>query len=175
MNKLTLAAAAVLVIAGGTRSSAREDNRRNGVPSLLEFRAMTGVAAPYLNPGNPIRGINGGGVPWVVSSAKGALRADGKLEIALTGLVLEATGANPVPQFRAIVSCLSRDGSGSPTTVNVATDPFDATTGFASTGGGDARLETFLKLPTPCIAPIVFVTNAPAAPAPTRWFAATRY
>jgi hypothetical protein len=49
-----------------------------------------------------------------------------------------------------------------PTTVNVSTDLFDVTP------RGDGHLETSVSLPSPCFAPIVFVT------APTgQWFAIT--
>jgi hypothetical protein len=37
---------------------------------------------------------------------------------------------------------------------------------------GDARIEATLTLPTPCVAPIVFVTSGTGAP-PGSWFAAT--
>ncbi|MGE5567760.1 MAG: hypothetical protein ACM3S5_01880 [Rhodospirillales bacterium] len=75
---------------------------------------------------------------------------------------------NTVAAYRAIVSCLSKDASGAPTTVNLMTDQFPATTGFASEGGGNAKIEAFLNLPSPCIAPIMFVTSPGGA-----WFAAT--
>jgi hypothetical protein len=50
----------------------------------------------------------------------------------------------------------------------VQTDPFPATTGPASTGGGNAKIEADLALADPCIAPIVFVTSAGGS-----WFAST--
>jgi len=69
-----------------------------------------------------------------------------------------------VPNFRAIVSCLTTDASGSvAATSNVVTDPFPATS------TGDADIEALVDLPTPCIAPIVFVTN----PTGTGWFSVT--
>ena len=75
---------------------------------------------------------------------------------------------NTVAAFRAVVSCLTKDAGGAPATVNVATAPFPATTGPASTGGGNAKIEAWLNLPSPCIAPIVFVTSPGG-----NWFAAT--
>ena len=44
-----------------------------GVPT-----ALTGAA-------NPIRGINGGGVPWVIDRGTGELSADGRLNVTCTG------------------------------------------------------------------------------------------
>jgi hypothetical protein len=53
---------------------------------------------------------------------------------------------------------------------NILTDPFPATTGLASAGGGNAKIEADLSLPSPCIAPIIFVTSAGGS-----WFAATGF
>ncbi|HHY55390.1 MAG TPA: hypothetical protein GYA08_08130 [Chloroflexi bacterium] len=144
-------------------------------PRLLEFKTMAGVSRPYTGGANAIRGVSGGGLPWVLKSAKGELRADGTLEVKVKGLVFDPNdpvvierglaGQNTVPEFRAIVSCQSVDGNGNATVVNLATAPFPATTGL---GAGDAEIETRLSLPSPCIAPIIFVTNPAGA-----WFAAT--
>jgi hypothetical protein len=129
---------------------------------VLEFSTMTPVVSPFTGSTNPVRGINGGGVPWRLDSAKGELGADGRLEIKVEGLVIAATGVNPISAFRGVVNCLT---PASPTTgVNLVTDPAPATT------AGDATIEANLALPTPCIAPIVFVTNGTVAP-PGAWFA----
>ncbi len=136
-------------------------------PKILEFDTMVGIPQALTGTQNPIRGINGGGLPWTLSSASGELKASGRLEIKVEGLVLAAganAGSNPIASFRAIVSCLAGDGS----IQNVTTDPFPATTGPASSGGGNARIETTVILPQPCIAPIIFVTSPGGA-----WFAVT--
>ena len=70
-------------------------------------------------------------------------------------------GTNPIASFKAIVSCLSSSG-GAPTTVNVATDPVPAS------ATGDAEIEATVALPSPCFAPVVFVTSGGGS-----WFAAT--
>jgi hypothetical protein len=135
---------------------------------ILEWKTMvgvplafTGTAMPQLN----IRGIVGGGVPWTLTAAKGRLKQNGRLVIEVDGLVLATTLSNPAAAFRATVSCLTDTGA----TMNVSTvDTFPATTGLASAGGGDARIETRLELPHPCIAPIVFVTSTGGS-----WFAST--
>lgn len=132
--------------------------------SILEFTTMAPVTGPYVGSANPIRGINGGGLPWVLSSANGELQSNGHLEVTVRGLVLAAgpnAGTNPIPSFKAIVSCLSIS-DGSPTTVNVQTGLFPATT------TGNSHIEAQLTLPQPCIAPIVFVTSPTGA-----WFAVT--
>ncbi len=142
------------------------------VPKILEFNTMIGVPRPYTGAANAIRGIGGGGLPWVVRAAKGELKTNGKLEIKVSGLVIDPNdpaaitagraGTNPSPTFKAIVSCLSKDANGAATTVNVSTSTFPATP------TGDSVIEDTVALPQPCIAPIIFITSPTDA-----WFAAT--
>jgi hypothetical protein len=149
-------AGAVLAQPGGGAAKMLEWKTMVGVPT-----ALTGTQVPPI----PIRGINGGGVPWNLTSAKGLLRTNGRLEIKVDGLVLATTLSNPASAFKATVSCLTDTGA----TMNVSTvDSFPATLGLASAGGGDARIEARLELPHPCIAPIVFVTSTGGS-----WFAIT--
>lgn len=136
---------------------------------ILEFDTMVGIPQAFTGTQMPIRGINGGGIPWMIRAASGELKADGKLRIQVRGLVLAAgsnAGSNPITSFRGLVSCLQSDG----TPANVSTDPFPATTGPASDGGGDAKIEAKVDLPQPCIAPIIFVTSPGGA-----WFASTGF
>lgn len=147
-------------------SSAAHSNQQEKV---LEFDTMAPVTGAFVGTANPIRGVNGGGLPWQIDEADGELTTSGKLEVDVSGLVLleaapvppDRQGINPAPMFQAVVSCLSTV-DGVATTVNVATDPVPATT------TGDARIEAELDLPENCIAPIVFV-----GPSATTWFAAT--
>ncbi len=140
--------------------------RRGGSPSgtLLEFNTMTPVTGPFVGTANPIRGVSGGGLPWTISKGQGELRS-GDLEVHVRGLVLAAgplAGTNPISSFRAIISCQSIDGTGNPSVVNINTDNFPATS------TGDSDIEAAVEVPSPCFAPIVFVTS------PTgRWFAIT--
>jgi hypothetical protein len=134
--------------------------------TILEFKTMVGVSGPFVGP-NAIQGIVGGGLPWAIASGKGELKADGKLEVKVRGLVLSAgplSGTNPVTTFRAVVSCQTIDAAGQPAVANVSTGEFPAN------NAGDSDIEAMVMLPTPCVAPIVFVTN-PAL----RWFAATGF
>ena len=160
----------------GKQDNGKHDDRSN----ILEFQNMVGVPRPYTGATNAIRGVAGGGLPWVIGSAQGELDVDGHLEVQVTGLVIDpndpaaitagAAGQNPLATFAAIVSCQSKDMAGAATVVNMMTSAFPATTGPATAGGGNARIETFLQLPKPCIAPIVFVTSPGGA-----WFAATGF
>ncbi len=184
LRLLTLTAVAVLGSAAALSADDRghDGNRGNDrdkdKETILEFETMTGVPRPYTGSANAIRGVAGGGLPWVVAAARGELGADGHLQVTVKGLVLDpndpgtiqagVAGQNPVGSFAAIVSCLSKDLSGAASTMNLMTQAFPATTGPASAGGGNARISAYLQLPKPCIAPIVFVTSPTGA-----WFAAT--
>lgn len=162
MRKLltTLAAAFTLLVPAG--SAVHADGQ-----TVLEFETMAPVSGPFVGTANPVRGVPGGGIPWVIGSGQGALSSDGRLEVEVQGLVLATTHINPVANFQAVVSCLSIDSTGAPITVNVHTGSFAAST------QGDSQIEATVSLPSPCIAPIVFVTS-PAGTNPTgRWFATT--
>ena len=144
-----------------------------GAKKILDFDTMVGVPRPFTGAANAIRGVSGGGLPWVIDQGKGKLRADGRIQVEVQGLVLDPNdadviaaglaGTNPVANFKAIVSCLSKNAAGTiATTVNVETDLFPAS------ATGDSEIEDTVDLPEPCIAPIVFVTSPGG-----QWFAAT--
>ena len=157
---IALALGAVFVGGGFSQAAAKE-------PKVLEFDSMAGLPSAFTGTQIPIRGINGGGLPWDIGPSFGELKADGTLEVSVHRLVFAAgpnVGRNTVASFRAIVSCLTSDGG----VANMMTSPFPATLGAASAGGGNAEIEAMLTLPQPCIAPIVFVTSPGGA-----WFATT--
>ena len=153
-------AVGLIVQASGASSSGQK---------VLEFDTMAGVNGPFVGSANPIRGVNGGGLPWQIAEGRGELASNGRLEVEVRGLVLlnaapvppALRGTNPISSFRAIVSCLTIS-DGSPATTNVATGPFPAT------ATGDSKIEATVGLPSPCFAPIIFV-----GPSPTTWFAVT--
>lgn len=140
----------------------------------LEFNTMIGVPRPYTGATNAIRGVPGGGLPWVIEYGKGKLSPDGKVDVLVKGLVFDPNdpdviargigGTNTIPNFEVIVSCLSRDTDGNPTTVNVPTGLFPAD------AMGNAHIVDNVSLPQPCIAPILFVTSPGGA-----WFASTGF
>jgi hypothetical protein len=157
MKKLVVLFAVAVAVGVAVSAALSAGDTRN----VLKFDTMAPVDAPYTGATNAIRGVPGGGVPWVIDSAHGQLRANGRLHVEVEGLVLASTGANPVGTFKAIVSCLS-SSAGAPTTVNVATTPVPATT------AGNAEIDATISLPSPCFAPIVFVTSGGGS-----WFAVT--
>lgn len=139
---------------------------------IMKFDTLTTVAGPYANSANAVRGIAGGGLPWVVEAGSGSLSQDGHLLLRIRGLVLAShpsvpaalRGKNPFPAFRAIVSCLSIGLDGTAAVANVSTGEFDANP------DGNSDIDARVSLPQPCIAPIVLVTGPSGA---ERWFAVT--
>ena len=159
------AALAILVPALAVGSPAGADPG-----TILKFDTMTPVTGPYVGGTNPIRTVPGGGLPWIITAGTGSLKSDGHLLVHVRGLVLAdrppvpagLQGTNPVPDFRAIISCQSIGADGTATVANVSTAQFPAST------AGDADINATVSLPSPCIAPVVFVTSPGGA-----WFAAT--
>ena len=146
-----------------TASGSKEDGQ-----DVLEFDTMAPVVEPFTGSAHPIRGVSGGGLPWELDRARGRLDANGNLSVRVDGLVLARRapvppalqGTNPIPEFRAIVSCLTPASPDVGELTRTATVP--------ASSDGDARIKAHLSLPDTCIAPIVFVTSPTDA-----WFAAT--
>ena len=134
-----------------------DGNDGNDSLVLLRFRTLFGVRGPYLSsfvPPTPLRGLNGAPGPWSVKRAAGSVKSDGTVVVRVRGLIVPALGSNPVPSFRAVVSCRSIDSSGNASIVNTSTADFPATP------SGDADIRAEVKLPSPCVAPLVFVTSS---------------
>jgi hypothetical protein len=159
MRRWTFVAALVLGVALIAQTSAASSTSGE---TVLEFNTMFGVNDPFRGATNAIRGIPGAGAPWRIDDVNGELESDGRLEIDVEGLVLVSTGLNPSAFFRGAVSCLTSTGT-TVSTVNLVTEQFPATT------TGDSKIEATVSLPSPCVAPIVFVMNAGG----TSWFAVT--
>ena len=148
--------ATAICVAGLTAASAAPtlaDEKGN----LTDFSSMTGVTGGAVGTVND-RGIKGGGLPWVISTGSGTVGHDGTVDVTVTGLIITVppvNGINPVPFFKATVSCLTPKG-----VVNVSTGNFPASL------AGDSHIHGVVALPHPCMAPIIFVA------APTgQWFA----
>jgi hypothetical protein len=136
---------------------------------VVDAKVLAPVTEPYIGGTNAIRGLAGGGLPWEIGSGSVDLRAGGQLHVEVEGLVLarrspvptNLQGTNPVAHFKAIVSCLTTT-NGAATTSNVSTSLVPASS------AGDAEIDATVALPSPCLAPIVFVTSPTGA-----WFAVT--
>ena len=103
-----------------------------------------------------LSGLTGGGVPWSISNGRVHLFADGRLHVEVEGLVVTASGVNPVATGKAVVAC------GGTFADDTDVVPFSA--------AGDAEVDTVVGLPSPCLAPAVFFTNAT-----NRWFAVSGF
>ena len=96
-------------------------------------------------------GVAPGGAPWVIDKGDAKVRADGRVEARLDGLVIPtapSNGTNPIPQIAATVYC---NGAAVGTTTAVPFSP-----------AGDARIDDTLgtPLPSPCLAPAVLFNPA---------------
>jgi hypothetical protein len=124
-----------------------------GPATVLKADTLAGVTGPYVGSANPIRGVNGGGIPWDIAEGKAVLSADGHLVVKVEGLVLATTGTNPVTTFRGLVSCQTIvDGAAA--VVNVPTDAFPASTAGESRKSSTSRTATSTRSPivrSPCI------------------------
>jgi len=113
MRKISLLLAAVggaaLVSAAAVQGVAASAGP--GPATVLKFATMTPVTGPYVGTANPVRGVPGGGLPWILTAGSGSLKRDGHLLVRVRGLVLAnqapvppaLQGTNPFPDFRALV------------------------------------------------------------------------
>jgi hypothetical protein len=127
---------------------------------VLAFQTMIGNSGPYVGSAGALRNIPAGGAPWKITSAFGVLESNGRLFIRVHGLTL-LNNTNPVPNFQGAVSCQSIGSGGQATIANVFTPNATAS------ATGDSVISATVTLPSPCFAPLVFVTS----PAPQAWFA----
>ena len=143
---------------------------------VLAFSTMRGNL-PHVD----INGNFGAGAPWVIRDGDGALSSEGEIQIRVRGLVFAKSvpnvgGTNPVPSFRAIVSCTTVNSEGATEVVNISTG------GFPADANGNCNIHDKITLPNPCYAPIVLVgpETSPATPSNSvivggTWFAATGF
>jgi len=138
---------------------------------LLKVQGMVGVPHGLAGATGAIGTINGAGLPWVIGPAKAVLSVDGSFTLKFNDLLFDPNdpnvpanlrGTNTQASMQAGVSCLTTTGA----RVAALTGTFPVTTGA---GAGDGHVEATLTLPSPCIAPIVLITNATGA----SWFAAS--
>jgi hypothetical protein len=159
--------AAILVFAVGRPSAAAATSgTHTSSRDIVEFQTMFSNHSPFIGAAGAIRGVPAAPLPWMNHSVEGDLDANGQLDIDVDGLVLandpavpaNLRGTNPVPSFAGIVSCISSVATVTVTTAN-----------FTATPAGNAHIHQKLTLPSPCVAPIVFVTS----PNGGVWFAVT--
>jgi hypothetical protein len=140
---------------------------------ILEFDTMYAVDGPFTSPANKINGVRGDDLPWELDSAKGILLSDGHIEVHVRGLVFaeddevppHLQGKNDERTFRVLLSCITEDGEHKTEQAEVFSRDFQATM------DGDADLDGEIDLPSPCVAPVLFIM----AGSEDRWFAVTGF
>jgi len=172
MKKMMIVLVACLSTLAISSAVTARTSRTAAARSVLTFQTMYGVDGAFVGDANPVRGLNGDELPWEIgNSTNGRLDSNGRLKIQVHGLVFaddpsvppELRGRNDERFFRAVVSCLTVDSNGSVVTRNVSTD------GFAATETGNCDIDAMIDLPSPCVAPVVFVI----AGSENKWFAVT--
>jgi hypothetical protein len=176
MRRLGLPSIALFVVASFALAGVASAHKHHPKPppkQLMVFRTMYGVDGPFVGDANPLDGIPGDELPWVVEGrVHGHLDSSGFLFLQIRGLVFkddpsvppDKRGKNDETEFRAAVSCLSEDGD-QVVRRNVVTD------GFPADEEGNSLIVTHVELPNPCVAPAVLVL----AGSEDKWFAVTGF
>jgi hypothetical protein len=164
---LSMAALVIVTTTAGSLVGAR------GPAPMLQTERIAPVTAPYTGAANAIRGVSGGGLPWVITRGEITVSTAGNVHARVRGLVIDpavpnpaVAGINPIGRFKVTISCLSIDVNGAAITVNVSTRAMPATP------TGDAEIEDLVAMPSRCLAPIAFITNG-LATGNGAWFATT--
>ena len=153
---------------GGSMVAQDQDEDAATIKTILTFGTMIGDpgnGTPAAKAKNVIRGYLGPDSPWLISSVQGSLKSNGALTVTVRGLVLP-DGKNPVPFFRAALSCQDPANSTKGKLFFTKTFPADAK--------GNSNIAGPVSLPSHCIAPIILVTS-PAVTGNSAgfWFAVT--
>ncbi|HEY7197271.1 MAG TPA: hypothetical protein VH306_08790 [Gaiellaceae bacterium] len=104
--------------------------------------------APTVPNDDTIHGVAPGGLPWVIKRGEARLRANGKLEVEVKGLVIPTppqNGTNPVPMLAASLFC----GDDTTAAATTAAVPFDTR--------GNAKIRARITLPEKCLAPAILL------------------
>ena len=176
MRRLSVPSIALILVASFALAGAAGARKHPFKPHpqlLMAFGTMYGVDGPFVGDANPVDGIPGDELPWVVEGrVHGRLDSSGFLFLSVRGLVFkddpsvpeELRGKNDESEFRAAVSCLSEDGD-EVVRRNVVTE------GFPANEQGDSVILAHVELPNPCVAPAVLVL----AGSEDKWFAVTGF
>ena len=136
-----------LVLGTGTVAAAKGGNHK-----ILDVQ-LVGLAVPR----TVIAGFAGAGHAWAIDEGNAKLFSDGRLLINVEGLVLTPEGTNPVGSGTGVVSC---NGGATPADI-VRSAPVPL-----SIPDGDAHVNQWLTLPSPCLNPVIFFASATGG-----WFA----
>jgi hypothetical protein len=144
---IAIALLAGLVLGTGSVAAAKGGNHK-----ILDV-PLIGLAVPH----TVIAGVAGAGHAWAIDEGNGKLFSDGRLLINVEGLVLTPEGTNPVASGKGVVSC--NGGATAADIVSSGVVPL-------SVPDGDAHINQWLTLPSPCLNPVIFFTSTGGG-----WFA----
>jgi hypothetical protein len=150
--------------ASGDDAAFTRSDKAEEVAGDWVFRFERMVGNDVTGAAGRIRDQNAAGARWRLDRGEARLSQRGELRVKVRGLVLQNTGVSPVAAFRAILSCQTNDGNAL-INVNLQT----ATVPVGPEGDAEFR-ETLSGIPSPCYAPIVFVTSAGGS-----WFAVSGF
>jgi hypothetical protein len=114
-------------------------------PPVAQAPVLNASLAPSLTSYPDIYGVPPGGKDWALKAGHVVLKAGGQLDAVVTGLVLTATGSNPLPEIAASIYC------------NGSTTPATSTTAVPFSTAGDAHIHATVALPRPCLVPAVLL------------------
>jgi hypothetical protein len=143
---LALGLLAVLVVGAGTAAAGP-----GGPQKILDTR-LVGLATP----GTVIAGVTGAGHAWQLKDGNAKLFADGRVDLHVHGLLFFPEGTQPAANVKVAVSC---NGGGAGNIISSGLVPL-------SQPEGDMHFNDWLTLPSPCLAPAIFVTSGAGT-----WFA----
>jgi hypothetical protein len=140
--------------------------------NIFQTTTLIGVPVGMTGTTGAIRGVNAGGVPWVVAEGLVTLHADGTIHVVIQGLLITGTGTaldgtiGPVRGVRASLTCQG---------TNVT-----ATTGvFPLSSSGDGQIKDIITLPSTCVGPIILIrvgaTASNPGPLLGPWIATTGF
>ncbi|MGZ4385314.1 MAG: hypothetical protein ACXVZO_00165 [Gaiellaceae bacterium] len=109
---------------------------------------LSTTLAPSVPTDPTFHGVAPGGVPWVLEHGDARLRADGRLNVEIEGLVIPSLGtAGPVTSVSASLYCGA----------DAMTAAAATTVAVPLSQHGDAEISTRISLPSSCLAPILVV------------------
>src|SRR5215203_2945406 len=139
--RFAVAAALVATLVLGTGAVSAANHGRHKILDV----PLVGLPAPRVI----VAGVTGAGHAWAIEHGNAKLFSDGRLLIDVEGLVLTPEGTNPVGTGKGVVSC---NGGATPE------DIVSSQTVPLSIPDGDAHINEWLTLPSPCLDPVIFFT-----------------
>ena len=135
-----------------TEPTSRGAELYSGSSTPFEFESsLLGLPAAFkMSTGVLVRGVGGGGAPWVVAEGEAELDSDGDLEVEVEGLLITGTGGaadGTIGSVTDVAASLTCEGAGVVATTGV----------FPLSAAGDAEIEDEITIPSPCVGPIILI------------------